>query len=90
MWTVLVYALTVAVLFSLFYYRKQVLQFWHEVRGELLKCSWPWNPELSGLRRYKELIDSTVVVSVVTLILGAYVAMFDFLITHLVGWMVRF
>jgi len=36
--------------------------FFSEVRLELQKASWPWDPKEKGMKRYKELTDSTVVV----------------------------
>ena len=38
--------------------------FLGEVKGELRKASWPWDsdPKAKGFRKYKELIDSTIVV----------------------------
>ena len=52
-----------------------------EVKGELRKASWPWNPDpkVKGFKKYKELVDSTVVVIVAMLLLAGFVAVFDFL-----------
>src|ERR1041384_7552330 len=36
--------------------------FFSEVRAELGKASWPWESKDKGIRRYKELTDSTMVV----------------------------
>ncbi len=49
-----------------------------EVRGELKKATWPWDPKEKGVKKYKQLIDSTVVVLVATVLLGAFVATIDF------------
>jgi preprotein translocase subunit SecE len=49
-----------------------------EVRSELKKATWPWDPKEKGLKKYKQLIDSTVVVIIAMLLLGAYVATIDF------------
>ena len=38
-------------------------KFISEVRVELAKAQWPWDPNEKGFRRYKELNDSTVVVA---------------------------
>ena len=38
----------------------KIKNFFSEVKVELQKCSWPWDPKEKGFRRYKELIDSTV------------------------------
>ena len=52
----------------------RVKNFFSEVRTELAKCSWPWDPKEKGFRRYKELFDSTLVVIIAMLLLGGYVA----------------
>jgi len=49
-----------------------------EVLLELKKATWPWDPKESGFAKYKELNDSTIVVFVAMLLLGAFVAFFDF------------
>lgn len=53
-------------------------KFFGEVRTELYKATWPWDPKEKGFKKYKQLIDSTVVVLIATLLLGAYVAFADF------------
>lgn len=58
--------------------RPLIRRFAHEVLVELKKCSWPWDPTQSGLRKYKELIDSSVVVLVSMVLLGAYTSVVDF------------
>ena len=73
------------VLFLLIRSRVQVAKFIAEVRVELAKCSWPWDPLQTGLRRYKELIDSTVVVIVAMVLLGAYTSAFDYVLMHFTG-----
>ncbi len=49
-----------------------------EVRGELRKATWPWDPKEKGIKRYKQLIDSTIVVLIAMILLGAFVATIDF------------
>src|SRR6266404_1608912 len=44
--------------------------FFNEVKVELQKASWPWDPKERGIRKYKELIDSTLVVIIAMLLLG--------------------
>ena len=51
----------------------KVKNFFSEVKVELQKCSWPWDPKEKGFRRYKELVDSTIVVAIAMLLLGGYV-----------------
>lgn len=57
-------------------------KFLGEVRTELHKATWPWDPKEKGFKKYKQLIDSTVVVLIATLLLGAYVAFADFIMLN--------
>ncbi|GAB4181063.1 MAG: hypothetical protein Fur0032_22150 [Terrimicrobiaceae bacterium] len=64
-------------------------KFTGEVRGELAKAQWPWDPNEKGFRRYKELVDSTMVVLIAMLILGGYIALFDLVLIEIVGVLAR-
>lgn len=64
--------------------------FFSEVKVELQKASWPWEPKEKGFRRYKELSDSTLVVVIAMLLLGGYVALFDFILVNVVHYFTRF
>jgi preprotein translocase subunit SecE len=64
--------------------------FFSEVKVELQKASWPWDPKERGFRRYKELTDSTLVVLIAMLLLGGYVALFDFILVNVVHYFTRF
>jgi preprotein translocase subunit SecE len=88
--TALVYGLSFLVLFVFLAYRTQIVRFVREVRVELAKCTWPWDPEQTGFRKYKVLIDTTVVICVTTLLMAGYITGFDFAINKLVGWLVNF
>ena len=68
----------------------RIKNFFSEVRTELQKCSWPWDPKEKGFRRYKELFDSTLVVVIAMLLLGGYVALFDFVLVNVVHFFTRF
>ncbi|MGA0094536.1 MAG: preprotein translocase subunit SecE [Chthoniobacterales bacterium] len=68
---------------------RKLKTFIAEVRVELSKATWPWDPKERGFRRYKELADSTVVVIVAMLILGGYIAFFDLMLVNVVGWLTR-
>src|SRR6266487_3414260 len=48
-----------------------------------------WDPKEKGFRRYKELSDSTVVVVIAMLLLGGYVALFDFVLVNVVHFFTR-
>ena len=67
----------------------KVRKFSSEVRVELGKAQWPWDPNEKGFKRYKELADSTVVVLVAMLILGGYIAFFDFILINVVGFLTK-
>jgi len=66
-------------------FRKPILRFLQEVWLELTKASWPWDPKQTGFRRYKELIDSTVVVIISSILLGGYVTFADWILRNVVG-----
>jgi preprotein translocase subunit SecE len=68
---------------------RKIKTFNSEVRTELGKCTWPWDPKEKGFRRFKELSDSTVVVIVAMLILGGYIAFFDLMLVNVVGFLTR-
>jgi preprotein translocase subunit SecE len=63
--------------------------FFSEVRLELQKASWPWEPKERGMKRYKELTDSTLVVIIAMLLLGGYVALFDFILVNVIHFFTR-
>ena len=67
----------------------KVKNFFSEVKIELQKASWPWDPKEKGFRRYKELTDSTLVVVIAMLLLGGYVALFDFVLVNFVHFFTR-
>ena len=67
----------------------KITTFLSEVKVELQKCYWPWDPKEKGFRRYKELFDSTVVVIMAMLLLGGYVALFDFILVNVVHFFTR-
>ena len=53
-------------------------KYFGEVRAELKKATWPWDPKEKGVKKYKQLIDSTVVIMIAMVLLGGYVATVDF------------
>lgn len=56
----------------------KIAKFTTEVKTELQKATWPWDPkEKSFGAKYKELIDSTVVVMIAMLLLAAFVSLID-------------
>jgi len=63
--------------------------FISEVRVELLKASWPWDPKEKGFKKYKELFDSTLIVLIAVLLLSGYIAFWDFILNFIVGRLVH-
>jgi preprotein translocase subunit SecE len=63
--------------------------FLNEVKVELQKATWPWDPKEKGFRKFKELIDSTLVVIIAMLLLGGYVALFDFVLVNVVHYFTK-
>jgi preprotein translocase subunit SecE len=50
-----------------------------EVKVELMKASWPWEPKEKGMKKYKELTDSTLIVVIAMVLLAGYVGAWDFI-----------
>jgi preprotein translocase subunit SecE len=67
----------------------KIKNFFGEVKVELQKCSWPWDPKERGFRKYKELSDSTVVVVISMVLLGGFVSFFDFVLVNVVHFFTR-
>jgi preprotein translocase subunit SecE len=67
----------------------KIKNFFGEVKLELQKASWPWDPKEKGFRRYKELSDSTVVVAISRVLLGGFVAFFDVVLVNFVHFFTR-
>ena len=61
--------------------------FLEEVKSELRKATWPWDsdPKAKGLKKYKELVDSTVVVIIAIILLAGFVAVSDLLLSEALG-----
>ena len=62
--------------------------FLEEVKAELRKATWPWDsdPKAKGLKKYKELVDSTVVVIIAIILLAGFVAVSDLLLSEALGF----
>ena len=63
--------------------------FVSEVWVELQKASWPWEPKEKGFKKYKELVDSTVIVVIAMLLLSGYIAFWDFILLNVVTGLTR-
>jgi preprotein translocase subunit SecE len=60
--------------------------FTSEIVVELKKASWPWDPKEKGMKKYKELVDSTIIVVIAMLLLSGYIAGWDFIMNILVSF----
>jgi len=85
----IVYGLLATVLFFFFKYLSKISTFVGEVKGELRKASWPWesDPKIRGFKKYKELIDSTIVVLIAVILLAGFVQFWDFVQMMIVGFL---
>ena len=68
---------------------RKVKNFANEVKVELMKASWPWEPKEKGMKKYKELIDSTVLVVIAMLLLAGFVGLWDFMMLSLSGFLTK-
>jgi len=63
--------------------------FINEVKVELQKASWPWEPKEKGMKKYKELVDSTLIVVIAMLLLSGYIAGWEFILQTIVGFITK-
>jgi preprotein translocase subunit SecE len=63
--------------------------FLSEVRVELMKASWPWDPKEKGFKKYKELNDSTLIVVIAMLLLSGYISFWDFILVQIVQFLTK-
>ena len=62
----------------------RITQYLSEVRTALQKVNWPWDLQERGFKRFRELSDSTIVILVATVLLGGFVAFWDFVMQGVV------
>jgi preprotein translocase subunit SecE len=90
-WTTtgIVYTILIVILFLVIRNFARISSFIGEVKGELRKASWPWDsdPKARGFKKYKELIDSTIVVLIAVILLAGFVQFWDFLQMLIVGFL---
>ena len=56
-----------------------------EVKVELQKATWPWDPKETGFKRYRQLVDHTIVVVIPMMLLAGFVAFNDFVMQQFMG-----
>lgn len=71
---------------------EKVTTFIGEVKSELRKATWPWDPDpkARGFKKYKELVDSTVVVLIAITLLAGFVAVSDLLLMNAIQLISKF
>lgn len=69
----------------------KVSRFFGEVKGELRKANWPWesDPKIKGFKKYKELVDSTIVVLIATVLLAGFVSFWDFICVQVLEFIAK-
>ncbi len=90
--TGIVYSILLVLLILLIRNLAKVSNFISEVKGELRKASWPWDsdPKARGIKKYKELVDSTIVVLIAVILLAGFVQFWDFVEVYVVGFLTKF
>jgi len=90
--TGIVWVISIALLVLVVKKWARISSFSGEVRGELHKASWPWesDPKIKGLRKYRELVDSTTVVLIAMILLAGFVQAWDFLHVQIVTFLTNF
>ena len=70
----------------------KISNFLSEVKGELRKASWPWesDPKIKGIKKYRELVDSTVVVLIARILLAGFVQLWDLIHVQIVSLCTNF
>ncbi len=68
---------------------KKINNYIQEVQTELQKAQWPWSNEESGLKRFRELWSSSLVVIIAMLLMGGYISFFDFITINIIGFLTR-
>ena len=68
---------------------KKIKKYLVEVQGELTKAQWPWSNDEHGLKRFKELWNSSLVVIIAMMLVGGYISFFDFITINVIGFLTR-
>ena len=75
---IIVWLAVAIALIAAFVHRARIGTYMRDVMTELQKATWPWDPkEKTFASKYKELIDSTVLVIIAMILLGAFVSIID-------------
>ncbi|MFZ4116118.1 MAG: preprotein translocase subunit SecE [Chthoniobacterales bacterium] len=66
---------------------QKISNYIKEVQAELKKAQWPWSNEEHGIKRFKELWNSSLVVIIAMLLIGGYISFFDFITINIIGFL---
>ncbi len=80
--SIFVWVVVLATVIALIAYRNRVRIF-QRGHGRTQKSSWPWEPKEKGMKKYKELTDSTMIVIIAMILLAGYVGLWDFLMLNI-------
>ena len=87
---IIIWGITLIGLIAALVKREKLTVYFREVVTELQKATWPWDPkEKNFASKYKELIDSTLVVIIAMILLGAYVSTIDFGLLGISSWIFK-
>jgi preprotein translocase subunit SecE len=89
--TIIVYAVLIGLGIAAVRNAAKISKFIGEVKGELRKANWPWesDPKIKGFKKYRELVDSTVVVLIAAILLAGFVALWDIVHTQVVFFLTK-
>jgi len=62
----------------------KLITYFKECLQELRKATWPWDAKEKGFKKFKVLTDSTIVVVIAILLLGAYVGFADIIMRYFI------
>ena len=63
----------------------KLTHYFSEVKIELQKATWPWDPKEVGFKKYRQLVDHTVVVVIAMLLLAGFVSFNDFIMQQVMA-----
>jgi preprotein translocase subunit SecE len=68
---------------------QKISNYIKEVQIELHKAQWPWSNEEHGIKRFRELWSSSLIVIIAMLLVGGYISFFDFITINIIAFLTR-
>ena len=68
---------------------QKIKKYLVEVQAELAKAQWPWTNDEHGLKRFRELWNSSLIVIIAMMLVGGYISFFDFITINVIGFLTR-